>query len=464
MGSKPMSEALDGNRRFANRKITYLRPRELLPNPNNARTHSARQIGQIARSMERFGFNNPVLIDSSNRILAGHGRVAAAKLLGLESVPTVKIEDLTDAEKRAYVLADNKLAEKAGWDDDILAIELQGLTDLDFEVELTGFEPGEIDFLIDGDTPAEDDKDDLCPDCSPTASITRVGDCWRMDDHVLFCGDARSEASYERLLAGQKAAYAITDPPYNVRIDGHVSGHGRVRHREFVMASGEMSQAEFAAFLGGVFQHIRKHTEKGALCAAFMDWRHMAEMLVAGEKNFSKLVNLCVWAKPNAGMGSLYRSRHELAFIWKCSPGKHINNVQLGQHGRSRSNVWEYAGANSFKRGRQQELESHPTVKPVAMITDAIRDCSRRGDLVLDPFCGSGTVLLAAERSGRRARAIEIDSHYCDVAIRRWQGRTGKSAIHADSGASFTECEAKARNSNRSEGQHDQQTKKPRRR
>ena len=254
--------------------------------------------------------------------------------------------------------------------------------------------------------------------------------------------DARDGHAYQRLLGGERAAYAITDPPYNVRVDGHVSGLGRVHHREFAMGSGEMSQAEFTVFLGQAFKQIRNNTVGGAIAAIFIDWRHMAEMLVAGQKTFVELKNLCIWVKPNGGMGSLYRSRHELAFIWKCSPGKHVNNVELGQHGRSRTNVWEYAGVNSFKRGRLQELKSHPTVKPVAMIADAIRDCSRRGDLVLDPFCGSGTIVLAAERSGRIARAIEIDPHYCDVAIRRWQVRTGKSAVHIESGASFEERQA----------------------
>jgi DNA modification methylase len=423
-------------------KIMRARIRDLIPNANNARTHSPRQIAQIARSIERFGFNNPVLIDGNNQILAGHGRVAAARTLGLNSIPVLKIEHLTDAEKRAYVLADNKLAQKAGWDADILAIELQDLIDLDFDIELTGFETGEIDVLLDGEDTAGDDADNVCPEYDQSPSITRLGDRWGLGDHVLVCGDARDNHAYQRLLGGERAVYVITDPPYNVKIDGHVSGLGRVRHREFAMASGELSEAEFAAFLGQVFQQIRSHTVNGAIAAVFMDWRHMAEMLVAGQKAFAELKNVCIWVKPNGGMGSFYRSRHELTFIWKCSPGKHVNNIELGQHGRWRTNVWEYAGANSFKRGRTQELESHPTVKPVAMIADAIRDCSRRGDLVLDPFCGSGTILIAAERSGRRARAIEIDPHYCDVAIRRWQVRTGKSAVHIEIGASFEERQA----------------------
>jgi hypothetical protein len=325
-------------------KITQARIRDLLPNANNARKHSPRQIAQIARSIERFGFNNPVLIDGNSQILAGHGRVAAARILGLNSIPVLKIEHLTDAEKRAYVLADNKLAEKAGWDAEILAIELQDLIDLDFDVELTGFETGEIDVLLDGQDVTGDGADNVCPAYDQSRCVTRAGDRWRLGDHILVCGDARDHSAYQRLMAGAKATYAITDPPYNVRIDGHVSGLGRVRHREFAMASGEMSEAEFAPFLGQVFQQIRNYTVDGAIAAIFVDWRHIAEMLIAGKKTFAELKNVCVWVKPNAGLGSLYRSRHELVFVWKCRQGKHINNVELGQHGRSRSNVWEYAG------------------------------------------------------------------------------------------------------------------------
>jgi DNA modification methylase len=420
------------------RKVAHLPIRDLRPNPNNARTHSRQQIEQIARSIDQFGFTNPVLIDGSNQILAGHGRVEAAKLLGVERVPTLRIEYLTDAEKRAYVIADNKLAEKAGWSDEILKIELQELINLDFEVELTGFSPGEIDALLDTQHSDGEDADDICPECDPSHVVTQTGDCWRAGPHLLLCGDARDQVSYKQLMAGEKAAYAITDPPYNIKIDGNAAGHGRVHYREFAFASGEMSQAEFTAFLGDVFRNIRHHTAQGAICAAFIDWRHMPEMLDAGRKNFFELKNLCVWVKPSGGLGSFYRSRHELVFLWKCSRGKHLNNFELGQYGRSRTNVWEYS-AGSVKAASARG--DHPTPKPVGLIADAVRDCSRRGDLILDPFCGSGTILLAAERTERAARAIEIDSRYCDLAIRRWQARTGQSAIHVASGTSFADRE-----------------------
>jgi DNA modification methylase len=426
------------------RKVAHLPIRDLRPNPDNARTHSRQQIEQIARSIDQFGFTNPVLIDGSNQVLAGHGRVEAAKLLGLEHVPTLRIEHLTDAEKRAYVIADNKLAEKAGWSDEILKIELQELINLDFDVELTGSSAGEIDVLLDGEDADGEDADDALPPVRPDCgAVTRLGDCWRAGDHLLVCGDARDEATYRRLMSGERARYCITDSPYNVPIDGHATGLGRTHHREFAMASGEMTEAEFTDFLSTVFGRIRRYTRDGAICAAFMDWRHMQEMLVAGHQAFEELKNLCVWVKPSGGMGSFYRSRHELVFIWKCSKGKHVNNFELGQHGRSRTTVWEYGGVG---RGPTRQQDRHPTPKPVGMIADAIQDCSRRGDLILDPFCGGGTILLAAERTGRAARAIEIAPLYCDLAIRRWQMQTGESAVDVSSDKTFAqrECETPA--------------------
>jgi DNA modification methylase len=424
-------------RGFDERKITFLRPGDVKLNPRNARVHPPQQIDQIASSIERFGFNNPVLVDRQNNLLAGEGRVKAARQLGLERIPALRIEHLTPAEKRAFVLADNKLAEGSGWSNDILTLELQELADLDFNLELTGFNPGEIEALLAGQDPAEEEADEICPEYESSHAVTQRGYRWRAGPHLLLCGDARDRVSYKRLMAGEKAAYANTDPPYNIKIDGNAAGHGRIHYREFALASGEMNQAEFTSFLSDVFRNIRDHTVQGAICAAFIDWRHMPEMLDAGHKHFSELKNLCVWVKPGGGLGSFYRSRHELVFHWKCSRGKHLNNFELGQHGRSRTNVWEYTASrvNSAREGH------HPTPKPVGLITDAIRDCSRRGDLILDPFCGSGTILLAAERAGRVARAIEIDPLFCDLTIRRWQARTGQSAIHADTGASFADCE-----------------------
>src|SRR5215831_12670386 len=425
-------------------KIEYIAVRELRPYPNNARTHSKKQIQQIAKSIAKFGFCNPVLIDDAKQIIAGHGRVQAAKVLGIDAVPTCQLSHLSEADKRAYILADNKLAEKAGWDRELLAIELQGLIEIDVDVELTGFDMAEIDLILEEAREASataSGPEDEVPECSPDSAVTQAGDLWLLGPHRLLCGDARDNAAYQRLLEGIKAEFVFTDPPYNVVIDGNVCGLGRVRHREFAMGCGEMSEAEFTAFLQTVFDRLADNTVAGSIHDICMDWRHMGEMLAAGRKVYSELKNLCVWNKTNAGMGSFYRSKHELVFVWKSGTGAHINNFELGQHGRYRTNVWDYAGVNGMRTGRFDELAMHPTVKPVAMVADAIKDCSRRDGLVLDPFCGSGTILIAAERTGRKARALEVDPTYVDVAVRRWQAYAGKPAVLSSSGETFETIE-----------------------
>jgi DNA modification methylase len=425
-------------------KIEYTPVRELRAYPTNARTHSRKQVRLIANSIEKFGFCNPVLIDDTNQIIAGHGRVEAAKLLGIDAVPTCRLSHLSEADKRAYILADNKLAEKAGWDRQLLAIELQGLIELNVDVELTGFEMPEIDLILEEAREASGDAsgpEDEVPEPSSGPAVTQAGNLWLLGAHRLLCGDARDKAAYDRLLEGSKAQFVFTDPPYNVAIDGNVCGLGRVRHREFAMGCGEMSEAEFTAFLEAVFGLLAENTLDGSIHQICMDWRHMWEMLGAGRRVYSELKNICVWNKTNAGMGSFYRSKHELVFVWKSGSAAHINNFELGQHGRHRTNVWDYAGVNTIRTGRLEELAMHPTVKPVALAAEAIKDCSRRGGLVLDPFCGSGTVLISSERTGRKARALEIDPSYVDVAVRRWQAYTGKSAVLAGSGETFETIE-----------------------
>ena len=414
----------------------------LKPHDRNARTHSRRQIRQLANAMERFGFCNPVIIDDDQKILAGHGRVKAAELLGHTSVPTVRLSHLSDAEKRAYILADNRLAEKAGWDRSLLVLELQGLIDIGFDVELTGFEMPEVDLLLDealeagGLLPAAEDE---LPATRNGPPISRPGDLWVLGVHHLFCGDARAPDSYDRLLLGKKADLLFTDPPYNVRIDGHVSGLGRVRHAEFAMASGEMTGTQYVCFLTDSLGLAVKTSRDGALHYVFVDWRHSYELMSAGREIYDHQLNLCVWNKDNGGMGSFYRSKHELVMVFKVGNAPHVNNVELGRHGRNRTNVWDYAGVNTFRAGRLDELAMHPTVKPVALVADVIRDASCRSDLVLDPFAGSGTTIIAAEKTGRRACALEIDPQYVDVIIQRWQVYTGKLARLDATTASFEE-------------------------
>lgn len=412
--------------------------RELKKYPNNPRTHSDRQIEKLAYSIRMFGFTVPIIIDKEGTVLAGHGRLEAAEKEGLKKVPTICIEDMTEAEKRAYRIADNQIAALANWDLGLLATEFQYLTSLefDFDIGVTGFETAEIDILL-NDT-GTDDSADAVPDLVRSQpSITQLGDIWLLDKHRLFCGDATDPNSYERLLVGEKAEMVFTDPPYNVKIDGHVSGLGKVKHREFPMASGEMSSQEFTAFLAKVFRNLASSSINGAVQYICSDWRHNIEVQTAAKGNFTELKNICIWNKSNGGMGSLYRSKHEFIFVYKSGTHSHVNNIDLGRHGRYRTNVWDYPGVNAFGKTREQDIAMHPTVKPVALVADAILDCSQRKNLVLDPFSGSGTTIIAAERTGRRAVAMELDAHYVDVTVRRYQKLTGSKVTHGESGLAF---------------------------
>ncbi len=413
------------------RLIEHLLPSALRPYANNTRTHRAKQIRQIARSIERFGFNSPVLVGDDLTIIAGHGRVEAAKLLGLATVPIIRLSHLSPEERRAYILADNKLALNAGWDQEMLAIELHGLAELNFDLSLTGFEVPEIDFII-GEAqnaspePADDGQDEIPP--FDEVVVTQSGDLWELGRHRLLCGDARDPEAYQLLLGKERPALIFTDPPYNVPIDGHVCGLGSVRHREFAMAAGEMSEAEFTAFLVDSLSPAARLCRDVAIAYVCMDWRHMGELLAAGRQVFTEFKNLCVWNKTNGGMGAFYRSKHELVFVFKVGTAPHTNNFGLGDRGRYRTNVWDYAGISTMSATRGEELAMHPTVKPVPLVRDALLDCSNRGDVVLDMFGGSGTTLIAAQKTGRRARLIEYDPRYCDVLISRFQWLTGRKA------------------------------------
>jgi DNA modification methylase len=425
----------------------------LRPYPGNPRTHSKKQVGQIADSIRRFGFTNPVLIGEDGEIIAGHGRVEAAKLLGLESVPTLRLAHLDASQRRAYVLADNKLALNAGWDQELLAIELQGLIAVDFDIEITGFSLTEIDVVLDEaregapNGPVEAEDQIPVPLDDPGSAVTRTGDVWWLGRHRLICGDARDRAVFDLLMEDEQADLVFTDPPYNVPIDGHATGLGRIRHREFAMGVGEMSVAAFTGFLQQTLGNAAALARSGAIAFVCMDWRHMGELLRAGQAVFSELKNLCVWNKTNGGMGTFYRSKHELVFVFKVGNAGHTNTFGLGDGGRYRTNVWDYAGVNS---GRRDDLAMHPTVKPVALVAEAIKDCSRRGEIVLDPFGGSGTTLMAAQKTGRLARLIECDPLYCDTILRRFERVTGKEAIHA---ASRMSCEEVTRERTASPGE-----------
>ncbi|MBL4575416.1 MAG: site-specific DNA-methyltransferase [Opitutaceae bacterium] len=434
----PLSENIDQNlpgNKYLSGHIKLLSPEELHSNPRNARTHSKRQLKQIAASIGKFGFLNPILIDETGMVLAGHGRLEASKLLELAEVPVVRVEHLSTAEKRAYVLADNKLALNAGWDREMLAIELDDLAvllpdlELDLDVEITGFSMGEVDELVlDHEARSKDPADELA-DPDNCEDVTIRGDLWQLGSHRLLCGDARDAIGISNLFGSDRAELVITDPPYNVRIKGHVGGRGKTQHKEFAFASGEMSRSEFCEFLNQSLTQMMVISGDGALLYVFMDWRHVEELLQAGRDIGLVLKNICVWNKTTPGQGSFYRSAHELIVVFHKPGASSINNIELGKHGRNRSNVWTYPGVNTFKVGKNDDLTAHPTVKPVTMIAEAIKDASKRGAIVFDPFLGSGTTILAAEKVGRRCYGIEYEPNYVDVAIRRWQEFTGKDAV-----------------------------------
>lgn len=421
-------------------EVKYLPIGSVVPNLRNARKHSQRQIVALKAAINQFGFTNPILIDENSEIIAGHGRLEAARALYMTMVPTVRLEHLTPAQKKALAVADNKMSDLSEFDPKLLADQLGELCAIDFPVELTGFVTAEIDILLDLPGCAiEDSADAVAVQPPDLPAVSRQGDQWQLGEHRLLVADALAEESYVQLLGNDHAAMVFADPPYNVPIQGHVSGLGKTQHREFAMASGEMSTEQFVSFLGTYMKHVARFSTDGSIHFHCVDWRHVGDMIRAGSPIYTEFKNLCVWDKTNAGMGSLYRSKHELVLVYKNGDAPHINNVNLGRDGRYRTNVWTYAGANSFGRNRDADLAAHPTVKPVALLADAIRDCSRRGDIILDPFAGSGTILLAAERTGRRAAAIELDPSYVDTAIRRWQSATGRPVTLRASGMTFEE-------------------------
>jgi DNA modification methylase len=405
--------------------VVYRPTGSLVPDPRNARTHPRRQIEQIVQSIRAFGFTNPVLADEAGNLIAGHGRLRAAKEMGLAEVPVITLEGLSEAQKKALRLADNKIALNAGWDVEILKLELADLSlpEFDIDLSLTGFSAGEIDVVL---SEADDPADEVIP-AVPVTTKVRPGDIWQLSEHRIGCGDGRDQAFLRAVVGEEAIDCAFLDPPYNVKVNGHVNARGR--HREFAMASGEMSETEFRTFLQATLGACAAVSRDGAVHFVCMDWRHMDDVSAAATSVYGDLLNICVWNKSNAGMGSLYRSKHEMVFVYRVGEGPHFNAVELGKHGRNRTNVWDYASVNSLKGSRREDLALHPTVKPAAMVADAICDVTRQGELVLDIFLGSGTSLIAAERVGRRFRGLDIDPAYVEVAMTRWADLTGKEPV-----------------------------------
>ncbi|MCM1294030.1 MAG: site-specific DNA-methyltransferase [Muribaculaceae bacterium] len=410
-----------------NLTIQNIKTADIRAYKNNPKLHTKAQVAKIRESIREFGFINPVLLDENMEIIAGHGRVAAAADAGMTDVPAIILSHLTDAQKRAYRIADNKLTELGKWSIELLNLEFSELCnlDLDFNLEITGFETADIDLFLNSNG-ASDPKVDSVPVLTDADRRCHRGDIWRLGRHTLICGDALAADTYAALMDDGRAQMVLTDPPYNVRVK-NIGSMGKIKHDEFAMASGEMTPAEFTEFLATFMRHARDYSANGALHYLFMDWKHVGEITTAGASVYDDFKNICVWNKTNGGMGSLYRSKHEMCFIYKSGTAPHINNIELGAHGRYRTNVWDYAGANAFGAGKD-DLKLHPTVKPVAMLRDAILDVTRRGDIVLDCFLGSGSTLIACELTGRICRGIELEEKYCDVTIKRFETLTGTKA------------------------------------
>lgn len=414
-------------------KIELVEINTIKPWPSNARKHPQGKLKSLIKAIQQDDLIDPIILDEHNQILSGHLRVEAFKVLDIGQIPAIKVDHLSLEQKRAYVIAANRFPERGSWDQKVLQVEFSDLSDIscDLDLSTTGFDIPEIDVILSAEN--FDEEEPAVPG-PPTVPVSRLGDLWILGDHQLVCGDCRAPEVWKRLMGKSKARMSISDPPYNVRISGHVSSKD---HTEFEMASGEMTSADFEKFLNDAVNLVAKNSMDGSIHYIFMDHRHLRELYGACDAVFSKQLNLAVWVKTNAGMGSFLRSQHELIAIYNVGSNPHVNNVQLGRFGRNRSNVWPYAGANTFRRDRDQDLKDHPTVKPTKMIADAILDASNIGDIVIDGFGGSGTLILAAEKTRRCARVIEIDGKYVDVSIRRWEELTGKKAIHADTGKTF---------------------------
>jgi DNA modification methylase len=418
--------ASQGNGFAISRDLTprFVRVDILKPLGRETRRHPPAQIQKLQASLEQFGF-------------AGWGLVLAAQKMRLPEIPAVMIADLDEMKLRLLRLALNRLGDGSKWDVEALSLEFTDILEIDPNVDfsISGFEMSEIDTAL--SQSGLDEEDELPSMDTSIPPVTKPGDRWLLGEHQVDCADALAPESYDRLLGDEKAQMIFTDPPWNIPIEGNVSGLGAVKHQNFAMGCGEMTGAQFTQFLRTSLGHAANHSTDGSIHYVCMHWSKMAELLAATAEHYSEMKNLCVWSKSNAGMGSLYRSRHELVFVFKRGTAPHINNVELGRFGRNRTNVWEYPGQNVLNGTAKSKLSLHPTAKPVALVADAIRDCSNRNGIILDPFGGAGTTLIAAEKTGRKARLIELDPRYVDATIERWINLTGKTPINADTGAAY---------------------------
>jgi DNA modification methylase len=417
---------------------------ELKSQGRKTRKHNRKQRRKLMSNLGKFGQVLPILIDGRGRIVDGAALVEAAREMELTELWAVSLNSLSNSETRILRLALNRIQEDTEWDQEELKKEFGEILIDDPSVDLSdsGFDIQEIDVLLFGD---EAIIEALTPELLTELQeepFIESGDLFRLDDHFILCGTALEGASFETLMQGILAAAVISDPPYNLS-QSEIGNKGAIQHDDFVMAAGEMSGAEFRTFLHTFLTLIAAHMKDGALAYIFMDWRHVSDIIETGKTVLGQLMNVIIWAKDNPGMGSFYRSQQEMLPVFRKGPGPHTNNIQLGKFGRNRSNVWNYPGASSFGSQAREALAGHPTPKPVQLVADAILDCTNRGGIVLDPFLGSGTTLLAAEQVGRRCRAIEIEPAYVVLACRRWEQITGEQAVHVATDLTLDELKQK---------------------
>jgi len=420
----------------------FVNPDSLKPYPGNPHKHPKQQIEQIRASIRAYGIVRPVVTDEEGIIIDGEALWQAAKLEGNTSVPVLRLFGLSETQKRELRIGLNKHPHNADWDAEQLRIEIEAIlaVHIDLDLGVIGMSVGQVDkLLIAGDT---DPADDTIPEIAPRA-VSQPGDIWIADGHRIGCGDCRDLPFLRQVVGSRPVDCSVTDPPYNRAITGDATtGRGRARHPEFLMASGEMSDEAFEGFLHDALSGFAKVSRDGAVHYVFMDHQHLDTLLTVGKRVYAQRLNICVWNKSNAGMGSLYRSKHELICVFRVGDAAHFNAVQLGKHGRNRTNVWDYPSVNTFGGSRRRDLELHPTVKPTGLVADAILDVTRRGDLVLDGFLGSGTCLVACERTGRLCRGVEINPLYVDLSLQRWSERTGLDAVLESTGQGFSQVRA----------------------
>jgi DNA modification methylase len=409
----------------------------LRPNPKNARTHSKKQIRQIAWSIRQFGFLNPAIVDDENMILAGHGRFEAARLEGLTDVPVLRFNHLTEAEKRAYAIADNRITERAGWDRQLLSVELGELVDLlpieGLEISLTGFEIPEIELLVASRAKPRSTPEDVVPQ-PPLHAVTRPGDLWLLGDQRLLCGDARSAVDFGRLMEGTFAAAVFCTPPS--MLVGSAIRRGGPEPPGSGLESAEMSSEQYREFLLQTLGNAAGVSSEGAIHFVCTDWRRINDLIEAGRTLYGEMLSLVVWDKSSVGPGWPYRSQHEPIGVFQVGRQLHQNNTESRRFGRNRSDVWTYPVPRAAAKNRVAARAADPS-KPLALVADALLDCTAKGEIVLDPFAGSGATILASEKIARAAYALEREARFVDVAIQRWRGMTKREPILAGDGRGF---------------------------